>query len=103
MGGLQRLPRIVGLQAAAELAFTGRTFHGPEAARLGLVLRCFESEQEMLAHVYETATLIASKSPLTTRCDPLSEGLPLLHCIILKLSLQGSEKDSSICERPHRH
>jgi enoyl-CoA hydratase len=67
MGTLQRLPRIVGVQAAAELAYTGRTFTGKEAEAMGLVLKCFDSEDDMMAHVNKVAADIASKSPLTIR------------------------------------
>lgn len=67
MGTLQRLPRIVGDQRAAELTYTGRVFTGAEAKQMGLVLECFDSEAEMNKHVAEVARSIASKSPLTTR------------------------------------
>jgi enoyl-CoA hydratase len=67
MGTLQRLPRIVGDQRAAELTYTARTFTGAEALRMGLVLDCFDTEAEMMAHVQKVAETIASKSPITTR------------------------------------
>lgn len=67
MGTLQRLPRIVGDQRAAELTYTGRVFSGMEAKQMGLVLECFETAEEMNRHVNEVARAIASKSPLTTR------------------------------------
>jgi len=67
MGGLQRLPRLVGEQAARELAYTGRAVGGAEAAQLGLVLRCLDSPEQLAAHVQQVAGLIASKSPLTLR------------------------------------
>jgi enoyl-CoA hydratase len=67
MGTLQRLPRIVGDQRAAELTYTGRTFSGKEAQQMGLVLECFDTQEEMMAHVDKVAKQIASKSPLTTR------------------------------------
>ena len=38
-----------------------------EALALGLVLQCFKDEEAMLAHVYELAEEIATKSPLTIR------------------------------------
>lgn len=67
MGTLQRLPRIVGDQRAAELTYTGRTFSGREALQMGLVLECFDTEAQMMAHVEAVAKQIASKSPLTVR------------------------------------
>ena len=67
MGTLQRLPRIVGVQHAAELAYTGRTFTGKEAEAMGLVLKCFDTEAEMNQHLERVAAGIASKSPITIR------------------------------------
>ena len=67
MGTLQRLPRIVGEQRAAELTYTARTFTGVEAKAMGLVLECFDSEAEMMKHVNQLALDIANKSPITTR------------------------------------
>ena len=67
MGTLQRLPRIVGDQRAAELTYTGRTFNGQEAKEMGLVLECFDTEADMMKHVNTVAAQIASKSPITTR------------------------------------
>jgi len=67
MGTLQRLPRIVGDQRAAELTYTGRTFNGQEAKEMGLVLECFDTEADMMKHVSTVAAQIASKSPITTR------------------------------------
>jgi len=67
VGTLQRLPRIVGDQRCRELAYTGRTFGGEEAQRMGLVLDVFDSADEMYAHVAEVTQQIASKSPLTVR------------------------------------
>lgn len=67
IGTLQRLPRIVGDQRAAELTYTARTFNGLEAQRMGLVLECFDTEAEMMTHVKKVAADIAAKSPITTR------------------------------------
>ena len=67
VGTLQRLPKIVGDQRSRELAYTGRTFSGEEALKMGLVLECFDSEEEMYAHVDKVVAQIASKSPLTIR------------------------------------
>ena len=68
-GTLQRLPRIVGDQRAAELSYTGRTFTGREAEQMGLVLQCFDTEADMMKHVNAVAAQIASKSPITTRYE----------------------------------
>ena len=39
-GGTQRLPRLVGAEAAVELMITGRPIHGRKAASIGLVDKC---------------------------------------------------------------
>lgn len=67
IGTLQRLPKLIGDQQVRELTYTARVFKGTEAERLGLVLKCFDTHAEMMAHVENTAKLIASKSPLTIR------------------------------------
>lgn len=67
VGTLQRLPKLVGEQAAKELAFTGRDFGSAEAERLGLVLKTLPDHEQLMAHVEALAKQIASKSPLTVR------------------------------------
>lgn len=67
LGTLQRLPRIVGEGLARELAYTGRQFDGDEALAMGLVSRVFPDRDSMMAHVMETAAIIAAKSPRTIR------------------------------------
>jgi enoyl-CoA hydratase len=67
MGTLQRLPRIVGQQRCSELTYTARTFSGDEAVSYGLALEAYASEQEMMQTVMRTASMIATKSPLTVR------------------------------------
>jgi enoyl-CoA hydratase/carnithine racemase len=54
------LPRLVGIDVAKELTFTGRLIDGAEAQRLGLVTRVAD---EPLAAARELAAEIASKSP----------------------------------------
>jgi enoyl-CoA hydratase/carnithine racemase len=54
------LPRLVGIDVAKELTFTGRLIDGAEAQRLGLVTRVTD---EPLAAARELAAEIASKSP----------------------------------------
>ena len=67
IGILQRLPKIIPPAIAAELAYTGRTVSGEEAAQLHLVNRSYESPEALLAGVTEIARQIASKSPLSIR------------------------------------
>jgi enoyl-CoA hydratase len=61
------LPKLIGDQRTRELAYTGRTFHGKEAESMGLVLQCFDTNEELMNHVKKVASDIASKSPLTIR------------------------------------
>jgi enoyl-CoA hydratase/carnithine racemase len=64
MTGTQLLPRLVGLDVAKELTFTGRMVSGTEAHELGLATRVSETPREdALALAYE----IAAKSPDATR------------------------------------
>jgi enoyl-CoA hydratase/carnithine racemase len=54
------LPRLVGIDVAKELAYTGRVFSGSEAHELGIVTHV---EQDPLAAARELAAEIAAKSP----------------------------------------
>jgi enoyl-CoA hydratase/carnithine racemase len=60
----QTLPRLVGIDVAKELTFTGRVFSGEEAARLGVVTRLAE---EPLEAARALASEIANKSPDAVR------------------------------------
>lgn len=65
MGTLQRLPGIVGDGVARDLALTGCTITGQEAAAVHLVSRTFPTREALLAGALELARGIAGKSPLT--------------------------------------
>jgi enoyl-CoA hydratase/carnithine racemase len=67
VGTLQRLPRLIGEGMARELAYTGRTVSGAEAAGIRLVNRVFETREALYAGVQEIAASIAAKSPLAIR------------------------------------
>jgi enoyl-CoA hydratase/carnithine racemase len=58
------LPRLVGIDVAKELAFTGRIVSGAEAASLGLVTHVAD---DPLAAALELATEIAGRSPDAVR------------------------------------
>ena len=58
------LPRLVGIDVAKELTFTGRVFSGEEALRLGVVTRVAD---DPLAAARELAAEIAGRSPDAVR------------------------------------
>jgi enoyl-CoA hydratase/carnithine racemase len=58
------LPRLVGIDVAKELTFTGRVFDGAEAARLGVVTRVAD---DPLAAARKLAAEIAARSPDAVR------------------------------------
>src|SRR5690554_4013156 len=67
VGTLQRLPRLIGDGMMRELAYTGRSVYGPEAARIGLVNQIFDDHAALLEGVMDIAGQIAAKSPLAIR------------------------------------
>jgi enoyl-CoA hydratase/carnithine racemase len=64
MTGTATLPRLVGPDVAKELAWTGRTVTGEEAARLGLVTRTSDTPLE---DALALAGEIAGRSPHAIR------------------------------------
>lgn len=71
MTGTAILPRLVGLEVAKELTFTGRMVSGEEAVRLGLASRVADDPR---AAAMELAAELVTKSP-----DALREGKRLLN------------------------
>ncbi|MGB8856824.1 MAG: crotonase/enoyl-CoA hydratase family protein [Burkholderiales bacterium] len=67
VGTLQRLPKLIPDGMARELAYTGRKMAGDEAQRIGLVNRCFDNQEALMAGVMQIAQDIAQKSPLAMR------------------------------------
>jgi len=64
MTGTQMLPRLVGLDVAKELAFTGRMVSGTEAKELGLATRVADDPH---AAALELAHEIAAKNPFAIK------------------------------------
>lgn len=65
-GGAWFLQRVVGVQRAAELTFTGRIVKAEEARALGILLEVTEPDR-LLARAREIAGQIATKPPLAVR------------------------------------
>lgn len=61
-GGTQRLPRLVGIQKARELIYTGRIISADEAKTLGLVAQVYAPE-ELQTQVANLIEEITSKGP----------------------------------------
>ncbi|MBA4179430.1 MAG: enoyl-CoA hydratase [Anaerolinea sp.] len=72
IGGLWRLPRVVGPSKAAELLFTGDVIEALEAERIGLVSRVVPHDDLMPA-AREIAAKIAANPPIAMRY--MKEGL----------------------------
>ena len=72
VGGLGRLPQLVGLERATQLVLTGEVIDAAEAARIGLVSRVVPVE-ELLPTAYELAGRIAANAPLAVAY--IKEGL----------------------------
>ncbi len=67
-GGTQRLPRIVGMERAKELIFTGRKVKAPEALQLGLVSAVY-TQTELMDKAIELADRICANVPFAVRAS----------------------------------
>jgi enoyl-CoA hydratase len=65
-GGTQRLPRLVGLNKAKEMIFTGKMVPAAEAAEIGLVNKVCAPEV-LMEEVLKTAKAIAAKGKVALR------------------------------------
>ena len=72
VGGLTRLPHLVGPQKAAELLYTGDVIDAQEAMKIGLLLS-YEPHDGLLTAAHTLARKIADNPPLAVRY--LKEGL----------------------------
>ncbi len=60
------LPRIVGVQRAAELLFTGRLFMGAEGAEIGYALEAVAAD-EVMNRAWQLAEQIAGNAPIAVK------------------------------------
>jgi enoyl-CoA hydratase/carnithine racemase len=89
MGGTQRLPRLVGLSRAKEIALLGNRVGAQKAHELGLVHRVFENdsfERDTRAFAAE----LASRAPLSMRMTK-----QLLNSALSTDILMGMEAEST--------
>ncbi|KPK16329.1 MAG: enoyl-CoA hydratase [Myxococcales bacterium SG8_38] len=87
----QTLPRLVPLDVAKELTFTGRIISGDEAVALGLATKVSE---DPLSEALETAKLVATKSPHAIRAAKTllndAPGMTRADALKLETALQVS-------------
>lgn len=67
VGGLQRLPRIVGRGKARELAYRGHAIDAKEAHRIGLVNDVFDTPETLFEEADKIAEEIAANPPLAVQ------------------------------------
>ncbi|KAK6183549.1 hypothetical protein SNE40_011008 [Patella caerulea] len=73
VGTLQRLPKITGNDSLTrELTYTARKFYSNEAKEIGLISRIFDTKESMVEGALDTASLIASKSPIAVQGSKIS-------------------------------
>jgi enoyl-CoA hydratase len=65
-GGTQRLPRLIGINMAKELIFTGKMVPAPEALKIGMVNRVVTAD-ELMEDTIKTAKSIAAKGKVSLR------------------------------------
>lgn len=64
VGTLQRLPKLIPLGVAREMAYTGKRLPAERALAAGLVNEVFDDQEAMLAAALQTAREIAAKPPV---------------------------------------
>jgi enoyl-CoA hydratase len=67
VGGLQRLPKVVGQGHAREIAFRGHRFDAAHALRINLVNEVYPDKDTCVAKALDTAREIAANPPLAVQ------------------------------------
>ncbi|MBU7042785.1 MAG: enoyl-CoA hydratase/isomerase family protein [Theionarchaea archaeon] len=92
-GGLQRLPRVVGLGRAKELVFTGAMITAKEAAEMGLINKVVAPD-ELESTVNWTAAKIAGNAPIALKYA--KESLNKVFDVPIE---EGLAKDAKLCAK----
>lgn len=71
-GGTVRMSRAVGIRKARELIMTGEMISAEEGFRLGLIIKVFETQSELLSEAKKKLELIASRGPIAVAAAKLS-------------------------------
>lgn len=67
IGGLQRLPKIVGRGKVREIAFRGHSIGADEAKRIGLVNEVFDTREMLFVQASKIGKEIAANAPLAVQ------------------------------------
>jgi len=67
IGGLQRLPKIVGRGKVREMAFRGHSIGADEAKRIGLVNEVFDTREMLFVQASKIGKEIAANAPLAVQ------------------------------------
>ncbi len=70
-GGTQRTPRLVGINMAKEMIFTGKIISAEEAIKHGIVNKVC-SPETLMDEVFQTAKIIASKGRVSLRAAKMA-------------------------------
>ncbi|MDO9183640.1 MAG: enoyl-CoA hydratase-related protein [Bacteriovorax sp.] len=78
-GGTQRLAKLVGRNQAKEMIYTGRNVKALEALKMGLILRIFETKEQMIEEAAKTLKAITGNSSFAVSIAKkvMNEGIDL--------------------------
>lgn len=97
LGGTQRLPRLIGMNHAKELLFTGKTISAKEAFRIGLVNKVVDSDA-LMNEALQLAQKIAANGPIAVRLVKKAVdqgfGLPLDKALKIEIKNYNSTVDT---------
>lgn len=72
LGSLQRLPLALPDAIVRHMAFTGSSLGPQKAEQVGFVNQVFDSHEQMLEAVFQTARVVAERSPLAVASSKLA-------------------------------